>query len=148
MTRIASSSPGRIRVKDPALRGRDCLSRVHKELAPLEGVRELRPNLVAGSIVVFFDHGEVSPAKLEQRIEQALDAALAAPRKARRSIHNRVNRAAKIGMLGMPGRIAGAGGDRQQALACSHRRRLRRLSRGAPRAASQGLAALIHARGR
>lgn len=103
MTRIASSSPGRIRVKDPALRGRDCLSRVHKELAPLEGVRELRPNLVAGSIVVFFDHGEVSPAKLEQRIEQALDAALAAPRKARRSIHNRVNRAAKIGMLGSLG---------------------------------------------
>lgn len=103
MTRIASSSPGRIRTKDPALRGRDCLSRVHKELAPLEGVRELRPNLVAGSIVVFFDHGEVSPAKLEQRIEQALDAALAAPRKARRSIHNRVNRAAKIGMLGSLG---------------------------------------------
>ena len=103
MTRIASSSPGRIRVKDPALRGRDCLSRVHKELAPLEGVRELRPNLVAGSIVVFFDHGEVSPAKLEQRIEQALDAVLAAPRKARRSIHNRVNRAAKIGMLGSLG---------------------------------------------
>ncbi len=103
MTRIASSSPGRIRIKDPALRGRDCLSRVHKELAPLEGVRELRPNLVAGSIVVFFDHGEVSPAKLEQRIEQALDAALAAPRKARRSIHNRVNRAAKIGMLGSLG---------------------------------------------
>lgn len=103
MTRIAPSSPGRIRVKDPALRGRDCLSRVHKELAPLEGVRELRPNLVAGSIVVFFDHGEVSPAKLEQRIEQALDAALAAPRKARRSIHNRVNRAAKIGMLGSLG---------------------------------------------
>ena len=103
MTRIASSSPGRIRVKDPALRGRDCLSRVHKELAPLEGVRELRPNLVAGSIVVFFDHGEVSPAKLEQRIEQALDVALAAPRKARRSIHNRVNRAAKIGMLGSLG---------------------------------------------
>lgn len=103
MTRIASSSPGRLRVKDPALRGRDCLSRVHKELAPLEGVRELRPNLVAGSIVVFFDHGEVSPAKLEQRIEQALDAALAAPRKARRSIHNRVNRAAKIGMLGSLG---------------------------------------------
>ncbi|RTL19733.1 MAG: hypothetical protein EKK55_18880 [Rhodocyclaceae bacterium] len=103
MTRIASSSPGRIRIKDPALRRRDCLSRVHKELAPLEGVRELRPNLVAGSIVVFFDHGEVSPAKLEQRIEQALDAALAAPRKARRSIHNRVNRAAKIGMLGSLG---------------------------------------------
>ena len=103
MTRIASSSPGRIRIKDPALRGRDCLSRVHKELAPLEGVRELSPNLVAGSIVVFFDHGEVSPAKLEQRIEQALDAALAAPRKARRSIHNRVNRAAKIGMLGSLG---------------------------------------------
>lgn len=103
MTRIASSSPGRIRVKDPALRGRDCLSRVHKELAPLEGVRELSPNLVAGSIVVFFDHGEVGPAKLEQRIEQALDAALAAPRKARRSIHNRVNRAAKIGMLGSLG---------------------------------------------
>lgn len=103
MTRIASSSPGRIRIKDPALRGRDCLSRVHKELAPLEGVRELRPNLVAGSIVVFFDHGEVGPANLEQRIQQALDAALAAPRKARRSIHNRVNRAAKIGMLGSLG---------------------------------------------
>ncbi|ENO95535.1 hypothetical protein C667_18522 [Thauera phenylacetica B4P] len=53
--------------------------------------------------MVFFDHGQVSPAELERRVEQAVDAALAAPRKARRSIHNRLNRAAKIGMLGSLG---------------------------------------------
>ena len=103
MTRIASSSPGRIRIKDTALRRQDCLSRVQKDLAPLEGVRELRANPAAGSIVVFFDHGQVSPAELERRVEQAVDAALAAPRKARRSIHNRLTRAAKIGMLGSLG---------------------------------------------
>lgn len=104
MTRIVSSLPGRIRVRDPALRAPDRLDLLEQTLATLEGVAGLRGNAAAGSIVLHYDAGRVDVEAFERTVDEAVDAVLAAPRrKGRHRLRNRVNRAAKLGMLGSLG---------------------------------------------
>ncbi|MGY6277546.1 HMA2 domain-containing protein [Methylomonas sp. MgM2] len=101
MNRIVSSVPGRIRVRDKRLRHPARLDQLEAELAKIDAITELQTNVVAGSIVVNFDYERTDTLSLENKIEAAVDAALDAPMvHPKRSMKMRVNRYAKVGMLG------------------------------------------------
>lgn len=123
-TRIASSSPGRVRIRDLALRDRHRIAQFEAHVRRIEGIQELQANVVAGSVVVFYDSTQIKPRELEDRIDQLVDTVLAIPRtRVRRSLRNRANRLAKIGML------ASLGGS--LALAATGNKRWHALSGGA-----------------
>lgn len=104
MTRIVAAIPGRIRIRDGGLRQPDRLQRLHGVLAELTGVTSVRTNPTNGSIIVHYDAAQVAPERMEKRLEHAVDAELAQPRdKAAIARRLRINRTAKIGMLGSLG---------------------------------------------
>jgi len=97
MSRIVSALPGRIRIRDRALRDRARLARIEEALAGFEGIDSLQPNPRAGSLVLHFDAARVEI----EALEAAVDAELARPHAPRRrSLKMQVNRGAKLGMLG------------------------------------------------
>lgn len=101
MTRIASSLPGRIRVRDPQLRLADRLERLRSTLAASEGVISAEANPVVGSLLLHYDAAKVAPEIMEVLVDAAVDAELATPRHAYPpSTRVRINRVAKHGMLG------------------------------------------------
>lgn len=120
LTRIASSSPGRIRIRDLALRNRNRIESVQQALEGIDGIHDVAANVAAGSVVLHYDPGTIAPAELERRIDAIIDTALAAPGKpGRHTIRRQVNRAAKIGMLGSLGAslaLAAAGSKRWHAV--------------------------------
>ncbi len=104
MSRIVSTLPGRIRVRDAALRNPARLARLAAALGALGGVRSVQPNAGAGSIVLYYDVVGADIEAMEHAVDAATDAELAAPRPAgRRSSRVRINRYAKAGMLGSLG---------------------------------------------
>lgn len=104
MNRIASSTPGRVRIRDLALRNPTRMERVESALDRIDGIHDIVPNAAAGSIVLHYDATAIEPDKLEHRIDAIVDAALAAPGKpGRHKLRRQANRAAKIGMLGSLG---------------------------------------------
>jgi hypothetical protein len=104
MSRIVSSLPGRIRVRDKALRNQTRLEKLEAELRRMEGFTSLQTNLGAGSVVLHFDAARTDAATLETAVEAAVDAALAAPlaksQAGPSSLKRQANRYAKAGMLG------------------------------------------------
>ncbi|MCD2453681.1 hypothetical protein GO003_025205 [Methylicorpusculum oleiharenae] len=101
MNRIVSSIPGRIRVRDKRLRHQARLDQLEAELVTIDAIIELKANVVAGSVVINFDYDQTDTESLENKIEAAVDAALDAPlAHQKRSLKMRVNRYAKVGMLG------------------------------------------------
>ena len=101
MSRIVSSLPGRIRVRDRVLRNRARLDQLEVALRRIEAVTSLQSNPGAGSVVLYFDVAQADAAALEEEVDAAVDAALAAPLpKNKRSLKMQVNRYAKVGMLG------------------------------------------------
>lgn len=104
MTRIVSSVPGRIRLRDDALRRLAPLERLRTVLAAIDGVLSAEANAVAGSIVLRYDAARVAQPALEAQVDAAANAALAASHRSQpRRTHSpqrRVNRYAKYGMLG------------------------------------------------
>lgn len=104
MTRIVAAIPGRIRIRDGGLRQPDRQARLHTALMKLPGVQRAQGNANAGSVIVHYDASRVSPQRIETLIDKAVDAELAQPRdKAAIARRMRINRAAKIGMLGSLG---------------------------------------------
>jgi hypothetical protein len=70
-------------------------------LLKIAGITELHANAGAGSVVVNFDPAQIDTGTLEAKVEAAVDAALDAPlAHPKRSMKMRVNRYAKVGMLG------------------------------------------------
>ena len=101
MSRIVSALPGRIRIRDRALRDRARLARIEETLVSLKGVHSLQSNPQAGSLVLHFDTSQLAVETLESAVDAAIDAELARPRAPhRRSLKMQVNRGAKLGMLG------------------------------------------------
>lgn len=101
MNRIASSTPGRIRIRDLALRNPSRMEAVERALRELEGVSTVACKPAAGSVVVHFNAARVVAAAFEHRIDAIVDAALTAPGKpGRHKFRRQANRAAKVGMLG------------------------------------------------
>lgn len=100
MTRIVASIPGRIRLRDPALRQAARLARLAASLQTLAGVRAVDGNPGAGSIVIHYDAAAASVDAMEAAIEQAAERALTEARSNYRpSTRVRINRYAKRGML-------------------------------------------------
>ncbi|MFC0712007.1 hypothetical protein [Azorhizophilus paspali] len=101
MSRIVSALPGRIRIRDRALRDRTRLARIEEALAGLEGIDGLRPNANAGSLVLHFDAARIAVEALEAKVDSIVDAELVRPQaQRRRSLKMQINRGAKLGMLG------------------------------------------------
>ena len=97
MSRIASSIPGRIRVRDPQLRQAERLERLRAVLAGGEGVTSSEINPTVGSLLLGYDAATVAPEIMEALVDAAVDAELAAPRPD--TAEARLNRYAKRGML-------------------------------------------------
>ena len=119
-TRIASSSPGRVRIRDLALRDHHRIEQFEAQLRRIEGIQELQSNPVAGSMVILYDRARLDALELESQIDELVDRVLATPRSpARRSLRSRANRIAKVGMLGSLGAslaLAATGNKRWHAL--------------------------------
>lgn len=120
MPRIVASSPGRIRIRDLALRSRARIEEVEQALGDLTGIHTVQSNATAGSLVLHYDAGTTNPAELERHIDAIVDAAVAAQRKpGRRALRQHANRIAKVGMLGSLGAslaLAAAGDKRWHAI--------------------------------
>lgn len=101
MNRIASSTPGRVRIRDLALRNPTRMERVESALDRIDGIHDIVPNAAAGSIVLHYDATAIEPDELEHRIDAIVDAAPGKP--GRHKLRRQANRAAKIGMLGSLG---------------------------------------------
>ncbi len=122
MTRsaIVSRLPGRLRVRDPGLRQPQRNEALRTELADWTGVVSVEGNPTAGSILLCYDVSRVSPSEMEARMIQRLEilrggsvASEVKPEGAGSDPSEsglgengfgatlwRMNRAAKIGMLG------------------------------------------------
>lgn len=97
MSRIASSIPGRIRVRDPKLRLPERLERLRAVLAAGDGVASCEANPATGSLLLHYDAAAVAPELMEAFVDAAVDAELVSPRPDTAAI--RANRYAKQGML-------------------------------------------------
>ncbi|NYZ13655.1 hypothetical protein HL658_13965 [Azospirillum sp. RWY-5-1] len=112
---IASALPGRIRLRHPLLRQPDRLRDAAARLAQLEGLRVAESNPAVGSLLVLYDPAALDPATVEAAVTAALepvlhpgDAPAADPEAGPPPAHGRevpdlkrrINRAAKIGMMG------------------------------------------------
>lgn len=110
MTCIASSTPGRLRLRHAALRNPERLDLLTRTIAGWSPVREVAANARTGSLLVNYETSAMEEADFARRCEAALLAllpmketavAVAAPKRATRSGATRVraNRLAKRGML-------------------------------------------------
>lgn len=101
-TRIVSATPGRIRIRDRALRSPALLERLEAAVNCFEGVTETRGNAAAASLVLHFDLARTAVEQLESEVERALDALLRQPAadSGSKSRRRQINRLAKAGMLG------------------------------------------------
>ena len=100
MSRIVSSVPGRIRIRDRALRNPARLDQLEAALIRIEDITSLQFNPGAGSIVLHFNGADTDVAALEAKIDATVDATLSTPLpNNNRSLKMRVNRYAKAGML-------------------------------------------------
>jgi hypothetical protein len=96
-----SSVPGRLRIRDHALRNAWLCSQLTARLSGTDGVISLDTNSRAGSVTILY---ETRRAKAET-IEAAVDALVAElrarqPERHGKSTQRRLNRAAKVGMIG------------------------------------------------
>jgi hypothetical protein len=99
MSRIVSSLPGRIRLRDSALRQPDRLERLCAMLSAMEGVLSVDGNVKAGSLVLRFEAKGRDVEAMEAAVEAAADAEFARPRPGLKpSTRVRLNRYAKRGM--------------------------------------------------
>lgn len=120
MTRIISSLPGRIRLRDPALRQADRLERLGAALENLDGILAVEGNLKAGSLVLRYEAAGRDVEAMEAAVDELADAEFSRPRPGLKpSTRVRLNRYAKRGMaasLGASLVLAAAGYKRWHVL--------------------------------
>jgi hypothetical protein len=73
MTRIVSSIPGRIRVRDKKLRNQTTLDSLKTELFNIAAITKLEGNNRTGSLLVWFNKNVVTMSSMEAQIESAVD---------------------------------------------------------------------------
>lgn len=76
MTTIASSIPGRIRMRSKLLRNKEKRKTLLERLRTIEGVMRLEENPTAGSIVVYYDAQQIECEHMEAEVEMELDRVL------------------------------------------------------------------------
>lgn len=96
---IASTVPGRIRIRSGRLKSRRIATAVREAATALDGVNSARVNTAAGSLVVTYDAAVNDGEALEKKLEAAC---LTAGREAvpvRRDLEAQLNRVTKVGMI-------------------------------------------------
>ena len=73
MSRIVSSIPGRIRVRDNKLRNQTTLDRLKTELLSTPAITSLEGNHRTGSLLVWFDNNAMTLSGMEAQIKSAVD---------------------------------------------------------------------------
>ncbi len=77
MSRIVSALPGRIRLRDPALRAPRTNERLQDVIAKFDGVRSVEGRAQSGSVVLLYDATRTDRSSMEARVEAAAAAELA-----------------------------------------------------------------------
>lgn len=100
-TQTVSSIPGRLRIRDHALRNTWLCRQLAARLSGTDGIVSLETNSRAGSIVILYDAQRTDA----QAIETAVDAVIAdlqakQPARGGKSTQKKLNRVAKAGMIG------------------------------------------------
>jgi hypothetical protein len=119
MTRIVSSLPGRIRIRDKRLRDQSSLNELGHELLQIAAITQLKSDARTGSVVVNFDQDACDIGALETQLDAAVDAVLSgppiAPLLTKKSL-NRYNKIAMVGSLAASLAFAAAGKRHRQRL--------------------------------
>lgn len=76
MSRIVSALPGRIRLRDPALRAPRTNERLQTVIAKFDGVRSVEGRTRSGSVVLLYDTTTTDRSSMEARVEAAAAAEL------------------------------------------------------------------------
>ena len=100
MSRIVSSLPGRIRVRDKRLRDQERLTELKKELSKITAITALQDDVRTGSSVVNFDPRAIEIAVLETRLDFAVDQVLVERLTLPPITKKQLNRYNKIAMMG------------------------------------------------
>lgn len=100
MSRIISSLPGRIRVRDKRLRNQTRLNELKEELSKIAAITALKDDVRTGSLVVNFDPDAIAIAALETRLDSAVDKVLVEPLTPPPITKKQLNRYNKIAMMG------------------------------------------------
>ncbi len=100
MNRIASSLPGRIRVRDKSLRDQLRLNELKQELSKIAAITSLQDNVRTGSVLLRFDTDAIETPTLEANIISAVDKINGKPAAPERLLTKKnINRYNKIAML-------------------------------------------------
>ncbi len=100
MSRIVSSIPGRIRVRDKKLRDQATLDRLKTELLNISVITTLEDNCQTGSLLIRFNKNSVAMPGIEAQIESAVDRVIGSPSAPHRLLSKKnLNRYNKIAML-------------------------------------------------
>ena len=73
MSRIVSSIPGRIRLRDKRLRDQDKLNELKNKLLQIAAVTGLKDDVRTGSILLYFDRNALELSTIEANIDAAVD---------------------------------------------------------------------------
>jgi len=105
MSRIVSSVPGRIRVRDKALRDQTKLEQLKKELSnKIAAITALQDNVRTGSVLLRFDRNAIELSAIEVSIDSIVDKVISKTSKPQRLLSKKnINRYNKIIMLGSLG---------------------------------------------
>jgi hypothetical protein len=98
MIRIASATPGRVRLKAPDLADVSMLDGVVRQLTALPGVRTVRVNAHASSVVVTFDDAHIDADSIATFVCGLIGTPSAKPRSSK-TLRLRANRYAKYGAM-------------------------------------------------
>lgn len=100
MSRIVSSIPGRIRIRDNKLRDQTILDRLKTELLNISVITTLESNRRTGSLLVRFSKNSVAMPSIEAHIDSAVDRVIGKPAASQRLLSKKnLNRYNKIAML-------------------------------------------------
>ncbi len=100
MSRIVSSLPGRIRVRDKRLRDQTRLTQLKKELSKITAITALKDDVRTGSVVISFDPSAIEIAALEKHLDIAVDQVLLDRLMLPPITKKQLNRYSKIAMMG------------------------------------------------
>lgn len=104
MSRIVSSIPGRIRVRDKALRDQTKLDQLKKELSKIAAITALQDNVRTGSVLLRFDRNGVELSAIEADIDAVVNKVVGKPLRRQSLLSKKnINRYNKIIMLGSLG---------------------------------------------
>lgn len=100
MSRIVSSIPGRIRIRDNKLRDQTILDRLKMELLNISVITTLEDNCRTGSLLVRFNKNSVAMPSIDAQIDAAVDRVIGNPAASQRLLSKKnLNRYNKIAML-------------------------------------------------